>query len=264
MSVYGDQDFLSCLTYPASQNGLPTDQFPGQHICLGFRYTVHWAGIPYSVTDEGYVLTTEHGKEYISITPKELADLQAMGTFVGKPPAYDIPIGWRLGVWGGYALVALLVGVAIWRALQRRSLRHARGKAEITRSGPVVKTSGDRKIAAAMREHLDGGEQITHQAIAYDRKPDTIRALMHLTALTDKRLLMVTTRLGLLGLFRGTPQLRAIERAEIGRIDAGDEDLVLVLTTGERLRLHVPLGAAGYSSANQRAFLLDLPRLLAA
>ena len=269
--MYGAEDHLDCLAYPATTVSLPADQFPGEQMCIGYRYTVHWAGIPYWISDEGYVLTTQRGKQYISLKPDAITELQGEGSLPAAMPPYAIPIGWRMGQIASYGLIAALIAAAAWRARGKRQLRKARGTAAITTTGPVLEKRGDREIAEAMRAHLEAGEHITHQALAWDRKPDSVgnslRGQRHLVALTDRRLLLSTSKIGLFGGFRGKPHLRPIPRDHIVSVLPGDEDLTLHVRDTDvstwSLRLIVPLAPGGFSRANQRAFLLDLPRLLA-
>jgi hypothetical protein len=174
-------------------------------------------------------------------------------------------------IYGVYAVLALFIGIAIWRALQRRALRIARRTASDGAADRSLARSGDREIDRAMRAHLANGEKIAYQAIGYGkvrswalgaaRTVAEIRKPRHLIAVTDCRLLVLTTRLGLFGAYRGTPIFQAVELEHIPRIDARNEVLRFTFQEGPPLEIEVPFYVAGYSLANQRAFLIHVPRL---
>lgn len=260
MGVYGTQDHLECLSYPA----LPPDVAPFAHTCLGYRYSVDWAGVPYGLTDHGYVFTTNQGKQYVSLSEQEIETFQSAGILPKPLPPYEIPLGWRIGAYSAHALVTIIVLFAAFKLWQRRRLKRDLGSTEITTSGPTYARKGDRAISEAIREHLDPGELVSHQALAYDRKPDSIgssiRGNRHFAALTNKRLILVSSKIGMFGWFQGKPWLTTIERPQIARVDADGEQLVVHRRDGTNEPLLVPLNVMSYS--NQRAFLLDLPRVL--
>src|SRR5262249_14739621 len=125
---------------------------------------------------------------------------------------------------------------------------------------------GDRDIADAFAPHLEPGEVITFQGYATDRVPDSIgnslRGQAHWVALTDRRLLLLTNRIGLFGMFRGRQRFRAIERAVIKSITA-DHERLFVETGLDAFALVVPFRAARCSSDNQRSLLTALPQIAA-
>ena len=265
--MVGTEEHLTCITgLPRAGDAAPFDQFPGEIVCLGFKFSVSWAGLPYHVTDDGYVLTSTRGKEYIALDADDIAHYQATHQLSDPLPTYEVPSGWYAAQFGTWALGAVILGAMVWRLIQKRRLARARETAEITTGGPVVERSGDREIADEIRFHLDANEVISHQAYACDREPDSVTASLsghaHLAVLTDRRLILMTTRIGLFGMFRGKRRVSAFDRASITRIEADGETLFVYPHDKPPLMLFVPLTNSRFSSANQRAFLLDLPRLL--
>jgi hypothetical protein len=262
----GAEEHLTCL---AAVKGASPAPSLGLHVCLGYKFTVEWAGVPLSVTDDGYVLTNEGGERYIALTPDGLAELQAAGTIATPPPAYELPLGWRMARFSPYALglfIALIVG---WKQWQLRRLRRELGaKVDESTTGPVLARAGDRRIAAALAPLVPAGEQVTHQAQAYDRSPDTVGSTLsghkHQVGLTASRLIIVTSRIGLFGLGGGAPTVCVIERSAIVEIAGDGEELIIREADGSARRLVVPLTSVlDVSSVNQRRFLADLPRIVA-
>lgn len=259
----GSQDHFECLM-PLHQPD-PAFQHLGAPPCLAYKFTVSWMALPYSASDGGYVITAPGAKDYFALTSTQISDLQAAGEIGSPLPAYEIPIGWRMSVYSPWLLFALIAGIAAWKHSHRRRL--ARDRERGTTSGPlVIDRPGDRAIADALAPHLEPGEVITHQAYATDRVPDSIsaslRGLAHWVALTDRRLLLMTNRIGLFGRFRGRRKLVAIPRSAITSVVAEDEKLMVETTFGT-FRLIVPFRAARCSPDNQRALLTDLPLIAA-
>jgi hypothetical protein len=261
----GTEEHLTCLV--PLKGGSPVPEL-GPAACLGYKFTVEWAAVPYAVTDDGYVLTTAGGKRYLALTSAGLAELQAAGTIATPAPAYEVPLGWRLARFSPYALGLLIAVIVGWKQWQLRQLRRDQASTlDDAGTGPDLSRAGDRRIAAALAPLVPAGEQVSHQAQAYDRPPDSMSTLSghgHAVGLTASRLIIVTSRSGLFGLGRGTPTVRVIERSAIVEIVGEGEVLSVREADGRTHRLVVPLAAVlGISSANQRRFLADLPRIVA-
>lgn len=258
---FGTKDHLQCITVVRVD---PQNEFfPGKPVCLGHKFSVSWFGVPYRTADDGYVLMPGDGGRYIRLDRERIAELQDGNVLPTPLPAYTVPVEWRVAGYGLWAVIGVLVVAGAVGALWRRRLARAREVTPLATSGPVIAKPGDREIQARFAEMLEPGESVSHQALTYDRPTGEQGVQRRLVALTDRRLLISTTGAGVFGLGRGAPRLLAIPRTEIVRVTGEDERITVErVGGGEPLVMIVASMPRGFTRANQRAFLFDLPRLL--
>jgi len=262
--MYGSEDHLECLSIPPNlREAYGPQHFNGAVPCLGHKFTVKWAGLPYWVSDDGYVVTTASGKTYIALDAPLIAELQASNYLPATLPGYEVPIGWRLGGLSLWAILAIFMIFGAVKLLRTRRVRAARRGAAT--SELVIARAGDREIQKLFAPILAPDERITHQALAYDRKPDSVGASLsgkaHLIALTNHRLFISTTNIGLFGFGKGERVTTVTDRDGVSVVAAGDDQLYVERHNAPALTLVVPLTNRRYTASNQIAFLADLPRL---
>ncbi len=268
MSVVGSQDHLECLMQLPAGAAAQFVPIVGGPLCLGFRYTVEWAGVPYWVADHGYVVTNAVGVSYYPVDAALLGRLKTMEGMPAMVPNYSLPTKWKAIVGGSWSVVVLVVAAVVWQALQRRKVRKLRTHEGLSTTGPVATYMGDRKLVAAIAPLLNSTETVSHYALTHDEDmrhgSSVATAHKQITALTNERLLMVITKVGLFGLGAGTPKNVKIDRADIAAVTLvpGEPGALQVhLQSGSSFGLYVPLTMVGYSSSNQMSLARDLPLL---
>jgi hypothetical protein len=215
--------------------------------CLGHQFTLTWAILPCAVSDDGYVLVDRDGTA-------QRVDGASLGI---ELPAYSIPIGYRLVSFSLWIAIALFGVWAIRQRLRRaRMRRDRRERLPETNDTRVLDGAGDRAIDDAIRPHLDAGEIITHQAYVADAMR---RGYSYFAAVTNQRIVLQPARAALLRKPRAAP-LQTIDRYAIESIHVVHERIVID-ADGASVVLVVPWTRGGYSTANQRAFLRDVPIL---
>ena len=243
----------------------------GGPLCLGYRYTVEWAGLPYWVADHGYIVTNAAGVSYYSVDAALLGQLKTSEGELVAVPSYALPLGWKASVAGSWGLVVVVLAVVMWRVFQRRKVIKLRTQEGLSTTGPVGAYIGDRKIVAAIAPLLEPSETVSHYALTYDEnmslRSSTTNAHKQITALTNQRLLMVISKVGILGLGSGKPKIVKLDRAAIAAVTSVPDEpdaLHVHLQSGSSFGLYVPLTLVGYSSSNQMALARDLPLLFPA
>jgi hypothetical protein len=253
MGYVGSEEHLDCVQLVNPQ---PQWKQLGNGACLGYKFTIEWAGVPYWSSDDGYVITNQQGKQYIPLSPQDIALYQAAHQLPTPLPAYSVPVGWRLAGLSLWLLLAAIIVVKAWRMLHRRRLARERADTPITRAGRVLVRSGDRKLDQALARTLEPGEVISHQAVATDRDPHGSR----LGSMGVHTFWVGWTGRRLLVLGHSVRSFRGIRRTEITRIVTDHETLV-VHCAGGNVQLVVPFRKLGFSKENQLAFLRDVPRI---
>ncbi len=268
MSVVGSQDHLECLMQLPAGAAAQFAPIVGGPLCLGYRYTVEWAGVPYWVADHGYVVTNAVGVSYYPVDAALLGRLKTMEGMPAMVPSYAVPTKWKALAIGSWGVALLVVAVVVWQALQRRKVRKLRTHEGLSTTGPVATYMGDRKLVAAIAPLLTPTETVSHYALTYDEDmrggSSVATAHKQITALTNERLLMVITKVGLFGLGAGTPKVVKIDRADIAAVTLVPDEpgaLQVHLQSGSSFGLYVPLTMVGYSSSNQMSLARDLPLL---
>jgi hypothetical protein len=266
--MWGTDEHLECITALPHKLGVEPLEIGGQNnVCIGFKFSVSWAGIPYSTTDDGYVLTVRDSKQYIPLDKDGIAELQAEGLVTTPAPTYSIPAGWVYAQYSMHVLIGIIVLAVGFKFWLRRRLANRRTSGEIA-SGPVLRKKKDRALLAMLSPMLAVDETISHQAYAHSEDMSDAGIGVAATnyaffiALTNKRLIWIQQKAGVLGIGKGDQTTDEIDRATIGRIDTDKNGLDVRRTDGAPLlTIYVPLAGSGYSFENQSAFLADLPRM---
>ena len=268
MYVVGSKDHLECLLPLPADAVAVFAPLAGGPLCLGYRYTVEWAGLPYWVADHGYVVTNDAGVSYYPVDAARLGQLKTIEGMPATMPRYALPTKWKAIVVGSWSVVVLAIAAVVWRAFQRRKVRQQRTHEGLSTTGPVATYMGDRKLIAAIAPLLTPTETVSHYALTYDedmsRGSSVATAHKQITALTNERLLMVITKVGLFGLGAGAPKIVTIDRAGIAAVILVPDEpgaLQVHLHSGSSFGLYVPLTIVGYSSNNQMSLVRDLPLL---
>ncbi len=266
---WGTDEHLECITALAKKPGMESIEVGGQkNVCIGYKFSVAWAGLPYRTTDDGYVLTVPDSQQYIPLDKAALEELQAHGLVSTPAPTYSIPTGYVVAQFSLWAVLALIVGVVGLRFWWRRRIAKRRTSSVIA-TEPVLAKAKDRSLNGMLVPMLAADETISHQAYAYDADMSTAGVAMAATtfeyfvALTNKRLIWIKQKHGVLGIGKGDQTTGEIDRAIIVRVTAFEQALEFRRDDGPpMLVLYVPLAGTGYSSENQSAFLADLPRVV--
>jgi hypothetical protein len=257
MSVTGSGEHLECIS------SLKGDG-PYHHGCLGFKFTVHWALVPYRIHDDGYVLTGWNSDEYTTLDAATIHELQAKGTLATPLPTYRIPIEWRVGRVVGFVFLSVLLIRIMQTIVRRRRLRAVRAATSPPTGVRLLAKRRDREIDDAIRPHLEDGETIEHQALAFDRAirniPDQVSSKTYLAALTDRRIVVATSKTGVFGMFKGERTVKSVRRDAITNVVSKDE-VITIHAKGATVKLFVPLLRPGFSSENQQAFLVAVSHL---
>lgn len=268
--LVGSKDHLECLMQLSPSVASDFAPIIGGPLCLGHRYSVEYAGVPYGVTDHGYIVTNDRGIVYYPLDAALLARIKTSEGMPATLPGYSVPSIWKVlqPAFALSGLAVLIVAALVWQASQRRKVRNLRAREGLSTTGPVANYMGDRKLVAAIAPLLQSTETVSHYALTYDedmsRGSSVATAHKQITALTNERLLMVITKVGLFGLGAGTPKTVKINRADIAAVTLVPDEpgaLQVHLQSGSSFGLYVPLTMVGYSSNNQMSLARDLPLL---
>ena len=97
----------------------------GEALFLGYKITFHWFGLPYKLTEDGYVLGVKGSQKYYSLDQPTMASLQAQGRLPSPLPVYEVPAIDRFTanvMWIALALLGLWHGCKIGYWIVRGSL----------------------------------------------------------------------------------------------------------------------------------------------
>jgi len=257
---FGTSDSIQCLT------DVELTVEPGEALCLAHK-THTWALVlPAYFHDDGYVLRVKGKDLYYPMPPAaDVAALQTQGLLPAPLPAYHSS---ALDYAMGYSLWISIGLITVWSLVEhgRRKRRQARLAVTAPTLGPPrLLTRTDRYVDEQVRPLLVTGEQVQHQAYGTDRElrgtVASVTAKAFFAVLTDRRLLLVQTRVGAFSVLRENRGVESLWRSEItGVDDAGDGKLTFRFAGGGARVFHV---ARTRRLSNQTAFLDDVPRLLA-
>ena len=258
--LFGKQESLSCIV------DVPVRGRGGEELCLGFKTSSYFVGGGVYLRDDGYVFRVKGTSDrYIPVSAEELTELQQSGSLPTPLPPYSVPL---FEYAFGYSLWIILAVMAIFGAV--RSVASKRRRAEDARTPislgpPELRTKADRFVADQVRPLLRFGEQVQHQGYALDAVPtgsvvDAARAKASYVILTNQRMLIVKTRVGAFGPLLENLGVEAIERRAILGVDVAERMLTVHVDQGPSKAVWV---APTRKLSNQRAFLRDVPRILA-
>lgn len=254
--MFGWDDKIECI-----QSVGVTGQ-ADEPLCLAYKTSKLFVGAGVYLKDEGYVLAdpAKHGTYYPWPDQAQVKGWQSAGFLPDPLPGYSIPAV-EYGI--GYSLWIVVAVVALW-AVTRRVLtrwRHARDAVvPISHGPPKEETEGDKFIAQTVGAMLAPGERLQHQALAVrtgDESPH-----VYFAALTSHRLILISSTRKFRGYVFENQGAKEFTRAQIANVTESSYELVITLTSGDRILITVPSGEKDFS--NQRAFVRDVPRMLAA
>ena len=153
--------------------------------------------------------------------------------------------------------------MAGWAVLQRLLTRRRQARDSlipISYGPPKVETEGDKFIATTVGAMLKPGETLQHQAFAVRDVEETSH--VYFAALTSTRLILISSKRKFRGLVFENGGVEEVARGSIANVTENAYVLTFTLTSGGQFPLVVPKNEKEFS--NQRAFVRDVPRMLAA
>jgi hypothetical protein len=253
---FGKDEKLHCLART------PMRDSEGGGLCVAHKTTTYSLFMPLYFSDDGYVLASSPGREsyYPMPTGAELAELQASGELPSPLPAYSVA---ALDYVFGYALwvaIGLAVGVGYVQNLRKRQRLAALDTSLPPGARPLVlRTKTDRWLNEEASRLLNANEVVLQQAYGYDRQEMGMVTKAMYLVLTDRRLLVLHTRLGAFGPLRENNDLSSYERSAIRGVRADERHLRFELGASKSLDFYAEWSERQLS--NQRRFLSDVPRL---
>jgi hypothetical protein len=236
----------------------------GEKLCLAYKTTTLYVGAGVYATDDGYVLRAVGQTVYYSLDEGRIAALQESGQLPRPLPPYEVPtITWVMGfsLWWAIGLVA---GIAwIQHAVARRRLRLLEVTGPPTLGPPALRTKTDRWLNDQVSRLLERDETIQHQAYATDRELRGLRAAAakgFYVALTDRRLVVIESRVGAFGPLHEVGEVRIWPRTEV--MTVGNEGFRVSLRMADQSVVDLWLDHRDKHMSNQAAFARDVPRLL--
>lgn len=121
----------------------------GEPLFLGYKITFHWLGLPYSLSNDGYVLGVKGKPVHYAIQATQLAEWQAQGYVPSTLPAHRLSLADHvLGslLWITLGLVAGCYGVRMMLAWRKHV--HAAAKARSAASSPTPALPPERTAQA--------------------------------------------------------------------------------------------------------------------
>lgn len=255
--LFGKDETTTCIVDIAA---VGRDHEP---LCLAYKTTKTFIAAGVWMKDDGYVLrpraesVSGHGKGlYYPLSSHDITLMQQDGDLPTPLPAYSIPATEWAAATSLYWIVALVVlfsaVVGRFKRRWREGIEKERRDRRVSFGPPSMHTKADRVIAERIRPHLRLGERVMHQAEGLDRHPDDggIYARPLCVAMTSQRIL-----------FLQDERLVSLDRDELAFLRTDDELFTFVMEDGAEHPIF--LGGTRQKGSNGRAFLLDVPRILA-
>jgi hypothetical protein len=254
--MFGWDDKISCIQ-PVELKG--QDNEP---LCLAYKTSKLFVGAGVYLKDEGYVLgdPAQHDRFYPWPEAGQLKKWQSAGLLPDPLPGYSIP---AIEYAFAYSLWIIIVGMVAWAMAQRALTKRRQARdalIPVSLGPPKVVTDGDRFITQTVTAMLQPGETLQHQAWALRSAEEVSHAWF--VALTSQRLILISSKRKFRGLVLENQGVEEIPRAMITNVTENAYELTFTLTSGGQFLMVVPKSEKDFS--NQRAFVRDLPRLLAA
>ena len=257
--AFGKDEVLTCL------QDVDVRGKDGEALCLAHKKATFFVGAGVYVKDEGYVLRAKGKDIYYPLAADDIAELQQEGSLPTPLPPYEM--SWFDYAFG-YSLWIILGGMAVI-ALVRNVLKTRRRAADaatpVSLGPPHLSTKADRWLDEQVQPLLRFGETVQHQAYTLDGGPPTsvvaaASATSTYVVLTSQRLLLFRARVGAFGPLLEVRGTEEIDRTAIQQVTAEDANLYFHLADGTVRHFFV---ASTRKLGNQRAFLRDVPRILA-
>lgn len=158
-----------------------------EQLFIGHKLTFHWFGLPWAVSDDGYVLGVKDKQIYYAVDKTRLARWQAEGHLPSALPAYRLKAAdYALG-YLGWLIVAL---VSVWCALRSAMHRPVSRPTETAAQAKAV------PAAPAPAARQAGPVQAAIQPVAMQPRPQTAspsRAAASVAPLVTHRLPVAKT-----------------------------------------------------------------------
>jgi len=233
----------------------------GESLCVAYKTSWFALGAGVYLTDDGYVLKFRDRDGYLPL-PREstVRELQQQALLPKPLPDYTISSGTYFAgysFWFYASIVALAVLFGWRRARARREVA-----AQTYEGDLVVRSKADRFVLAEMKKTLEPSEELRQQAYALNRRPTRgiVSAALtkaYFVGLTDRRLIVIETRVGAFSPILEKLRIRDIAREDVVRVRRDDEDLCFEMRDGSTLELWIDPSERHMS--NQQAFLRGLP-----
>lgn len=155
----------------------------GEPLYLGYKYSFHMIFLPYSITDDGYVLGVQGQSRYFKLDEARIKALQSGGQLPSPLPPYALsPLQYVMGyaLWGTPLLFAAAIPFTMRQSRRRkRAIAHLEQALSAHKKGDhdaaiyafTQATEQDPKLATAF--HLRGR--------AYQEKGDSLKAISDYT-----------------------------------------------------------------------------------
>ena len=266
--LFGKDETTTCIVDIAATG---RDHEP---LCLAYKTTKTFVGAGVWMTDDGYVLRPRadspggHGKGiYYPLSSRAITEMQQDGDLPTPLPTYSIPGTEWAAATSLYWIVALVVAFSViagrFKKKWRLELEKERSERRVSFGPPATHRKEDRFIADEVRKHLRLGERVLHQAQGLDRHPDdgAMYAAPLYVAITSQRLLVLHAKKGIrLGSMAPVEHVVAVERDQIASLRMDDELFTFLMADGTAHQIF--LAGTRRKDSNERAFLLDVPRIL--
>lgn len=94
----------------------------GEAMYLGYKVSFHWLGLPYRVTNDGYVLGVKGRASYVAVDGSNLGQWQAQGYLPSPLPTYELSLADHILGNMLWIVIAMVTG---WYALRTWLARRA-------------------------------------------------------------------------------------------------------------------------------------------
>lgn len=255
---FGREEAITCIV------NVPLHDSDGKQFCVAYKTTTFSVLAPVYFRDDGYVLSSAPGFYRAMPTGTELEGMQQLGVLPKPLPAYHIPIGdYVMGyvLWPALAVGAVVT--AIGSAFKRRRHQSLATQQPPSFGAPELRTKTDHWLAQEAAKLLEGNEVVQQQAYGLSGDVGGVAvAMLHAmyVILTDRRLLVIKSRIGAFGPLHENNGLRTFARTDVASVDHDERHLRFHFANGDKLDFYAEWSERKLS--NQHRFLRDVPRLL--
>ncbi len=136
---------------------IPLQGKSGEALYLGHKLTFHWLGLPYSFSDDGYVIGVKDKSLYYNVSGDQISGWQGQGLLPSPLPVYQLGIGDYIM---GYLLWIALALVSLWWLARTLQDRLATTRAPLSTASKVdagndmpqsLSTEAQRRVVQAAR-----------------------------------------------------------------------------------------------------------------
>lgn len=146
----------------------------GEALYLGYKYSFHSFLLPYSLTDDGYVLGIRGEKSYFHLDGANLKSFQDSGQLPSPLPTYRVSL---LDYAMGHALwIVLVVMAGLWPLLRRNKRRRKRAQPHLD-DAIALHRAGD--LNKAVESYTKAIEIDPKSAVAYNLRGNAFAGLQY-------------------------------------------------------------------------------------